>query len=100
MGYKGMFKCTVMSSKSLLFEGEIGSIFLTGDKGEYELLAYHFPILGILQRGNVIIDWKESISIKSGIVRFFANECVILIEEEEKTIDGAVSQQSSVNSHS
>ena len=84
MGYKGMFKCTVMSSKALIFEDEISSVFLTGDQGEYELLAYHFPVLGILKRGNIIIDWNQSLPIKSGIVRFLANECMILVEEEDK----------------
>lgn len=86
MPYKGLFKCTVMSSKTLLFEDEVGSVFLTGDKGEYELLAYHFPVLGILVKGNIIIDWKHSIPIKSGIARFLANECVVLVEEEEKAV--------------
>ena len=86
MGYKGMFKCTVMSSKTLLFEEEVSSVFLTGDQGEYELLAYHFPVLGILKQGNIIIDWKNSIPVKSGIMRFLANECVILVEEEDAPV--------------
>ena len=71
-----------MSPKSLIYENEINSIFLTGDRGEYEILAYHYPVLGLLKESSVIINWKESISIKSGIVRFFANECIILVEEE------------------
>ena len=86
MSYKGMFKCTVMSSKSLLFEEEVNSVFLTGNQGEYELLAYHFPVLGILKKGNIIVNWKQSIPIKSGIVRFLANECVILVEEEDSAM--------------
>ena len=84
MAYKGVFKCVIMSSKALLYENEVHSVFLSGDRGEYELLAYHFPVLGILKRGNIILDWKDSISIKAGIVRFLANECVILVEEEAK----------------
>ena len=82
--YKGMFKLVIMSSKSLIYENEVHSVFLTGDQGEYELLAYHYPVVGVLVRSNIIIDWKESIPIKSGIIRFMANECVILIEEEQK----------------
>lgn len=83
MGYKGTFKCIIMSAKTLIYENEINSIFLTGDRGEYEILAYHYPVLGLLKpEASVIINWKESIPIKSGIVRFFANECIILVEEE------------------
>lgn len=74
----------VMSSKSLIYENEVHSVFLMGDRGEYELLAYHYPVVGVLVRGNIVIDWKDSLPIKAGIVRFMANECIILIEEEEK----------------
>ena len=83
MAYKGTFKCVVMSPRALVYENEVQSVFLTGDQGEYELLAYHFPTLGILKKGNIVIDWKESIPIKSGIVKFSNNECVILVEEAE-----------------
>ena len=84
MAYKGTFKCVVMSPKSLIYENEIQSVFLTGDRGEYEILAYHYPVLGILKESSIVINWKESLPIKTGIVRFFANECIILVEEIEK----------------
>ena len=86
--YKGTFKLTVMTPDALLYENEVHSLFLTGDKGEYELLPYHYPVLGILKEGNIIIDWKESIPIKFGLIRFFANDCIILVEQalKEKVI--------------
>ena len=82
--YKSTFKLTVMTPDKLVYENEVNSIFITGDKGEYELLPYHYPVLGILKQGNVIINWKESIPVKAGILRFFANDCIILIEQEEQ----------------
>ena len=84
-GYTGTFKCIIMSPKSLIYENEVQSIFLTGDRGEYELLAYHYAVLGILKQGSIIINWKDSVPIKAGVVRFYANECIILVEEEAKT---------------
>ena len=84
MGYKGTFKCIIMSPKTLIYENEIHSLFLTGDQGEYELLAYHYPLIGILKQSSIIVDWKDSIPVKAGIVRFFANECIILVDEEKK----------------
>ena len=79
--YKSTFKLTVMSPDTLIFENEVQSVFLTGDLGEYELLPYHYPVLGILKEGNIIIDWKDSISLKFGLIRFFANDCIILVEQ-------------------
>ena len=73
-----------MTPDALVYENEVQSLFLTGDRGEYEILPYHYPVLGILKEGNIIIDWKESIPIKFGLVRFFANDCIILIEQPQK----------------
>ena len=78
-----------MSPRTLIYENEIQSLFLTGDQGEYELLAYHYPVLGLLKEGSIIIDWKESFAIKAGIVRFFANECIVLVEEPPKAKVGS-----------
>ncbi len=79
--YKGIFKCMVLSPNKLIFEREVESVFLTGDRGEYEILAYHYPLLGVLKESDIIIDWKEKVPIRGGIIRFFANECIILVEE-------------------
>ena len=82
MKYKISFKCIVLSPHSLIYENEVQSIFLTGDSGEYELLAYHYPLLGVLKKGDVIINWSEKVPINGGIIRFFANECLIMVEED------------------
>lgn len=79
--YKGNFKCTVLSPRKLIYENEIQSIFLDGDRGEYEILAYHYPLVGVLQKSNIIINWSQKISIQGGVIRFFANECIIMVEE-------------------
>lgn len=78
------FKLTIMTPDMLVYENEVESVFLTGDHGEYEILPYHYPVLGILKTGNIIIDWKESVPIRAGLVRFFANDCIILIEPVQK----------------
>ncbi|MBU0468014.1 MAG: hypothetical protein KKD07_09490 [Candidatus Omnitrophica bacterium] len=78
------FKCIIISPYRLIYEKEAESVFLTGDTGEYELLAYHYPLLGVLVKGDVVIDMKERIPINGGVVRFFANECTIMVEEHIK----------------
>ena len=91
---KNYFRCVILSPKNLIFESEVNSLFIIGDSSEYEILAYHYPLIGLVQQGDVIIDWKFRIPVRSGILRFFANECTILVEETEKTF--AIAQKSQV----
>ncbi|HPN88969.1 MAG TPA: hypothetical protein PLH56_06500 [Candidatus Omnitrophota bacterium] len=78
----GNFKCVIISPNNLIYQNEIQSIFVTGDSGEYELLAYHYPVLGVLKKSDIIINWKQRIPIAGGVLRFFANECIIMVEED------------------
>jgi len=77
------FKLMAMNPDKVIFEGEVRSLFLQGDTGEFELLAFHYPVLSFLREGEIIIDWKYSIAIKKGIVKFFKGDCVILLELAE-----------------
>lgn len=82
--YNATFKISVMTPDSLLYQNEVESVFFTGDQGEYELLPYHYPVLGVLKEGNIIVNWREAIPIKFGVVKFFANDCIVLVEELER----------------
>ena len=84
--YSGNFKCIILSPNKLVYENEVQSIFLTGDRGEYEILAYHYPLLGVLKKGDVVINGQERIPISGGVVRFFANECIIMVEEKIRRV--------------
>ena len=79
--YTGNFRCVILSAKRLVLEEEVNSVFIAGDTGEYELLAYHYPLIGIV-KGDIVINWERRLPVKGGIVRFFANECNIMIEEK------------------
>ncbi len=79
--YKGNFRCVILSAKRLVFEDDINSLFISGDSGEYEILAYHYPVIGIV-KGDIVINWDQRLPVKGGVVRFFANECTIMIEEK------------------
>lgn len=82
--YKSTFKISIMTPEALLYQNEVESVFFTGDTGEYELLPYHYPVLGILRQSNIIINWREAVPIKFGLVKFFANDCIVLVEEIER----------------
>jgi F-type H+-transporting ATPase subunit epsilon len=74
-------KIKILSPKHVIYEGEAESIFLPGDRGEFEILSYHTPVIGLLRRGNLVIDWERSIAIRRGMVKFHNEECVVLVEE-------------------
>jgi len=74
-------KVKILNPKHVVFEGEAKSVFLPGDLAEFEILDYHAPIISLLRPGKVVVDWRNAIPIKRGMVRFDNNECVILVEE-------------------
>lgn len=78
------FSLRVLNPKHVVFDGTAESVFLPGDAGEFELLAYHVPIISLLKEGEIVVDWKTRIPIKKGMVRYYNEECVILLEEPPK----------------
>jgi len=76
-----MFKVTILNPKRTIYEGEAKSVFLPGDQGEFEVLELHKPIISILRRGEIIIDWNKSVAISKGIMRMRKDELVALVEE-------------------
>ncbi|MDD4957062.1 MAG: hypothetical protein PHH49_07845 [Candidatus Omnitrophica bacterium] len=75
------FKLMILDADRVIYDGDASSIFLQGDQGEFELLPFHYPVLSVLKEGDIVIDWDKAVSIKKGIVRFFRNECVIIVEQ-------------------
>jgi F-type H+-transporting ATPase subunit epsilon len=74
-------RLVVLNPKHVIFEGEARSVCLTGDSAEFELLDHHAPIVSLLRPGEVVVDGRETIPIKRGMVTFDRNECMILVEE-------------------
>lgn len=79
-----MFKLTIMNPEKVIFEDNVNSLFLAGDRGEFELLEHHSPLISNLIEGEIVVNWKKSYPITKGIVKFYNNECVILAEQELK----------------
>jgi F0F1-type ATP synthase epsilon subunit len=77
---QGKFYLTVLDIDTIIYKNEVSSVFVPGDRGEFELLSCHYPILSLLRQGDIIINWEEVISINRGILKFLRNDCVIIIE--------------------
>lgn len=76
-----MFKLTILNPERVIFEGDVQSLFLAGDQGEFELLDHHSPLISVLREGQIVVNWKAALPVSSGLVKFFNNECTILIED-------------------
>ena len=77
------FRLRVMSLIRVLYDGEVESVFLEGDEGEYELLPFHYPLIGALVDSAIKIAHQEPLPIKTGVVMFDNNNCIIIVEEHD-----------------
>lgn len=76
------FSLKILNPKQVVFQGDVQTVFFPGDNGEFELMAYHAPIVSLLKEGEIVIDWDKRIPVKKGMVRFLGEECVVLLEQE------------------
>lgn len=78
------FRLQVLSLIRMIFEGEVESVYISGDEGEYELLPFHYPILGAIPEGEILIAGHDNVPLRAGVMLFQDNQCIIIIEELEK----------------
>ncbi|MDD5136331.1 MAG: hypothetical protein PHX20_08260 [Candidatus Omnitrophica bacterium] len=76
-----MFKTTIIASNNILFEGEAWSVFLPGATGEFEVLDLHAPIVSLLKKGKIVVNWEKRFPIKQGAVRMSGDTLVAVVEE-------------------
>ncbi|MFQ5680738.1 MAG: hypothetical protein ACE5GG_01590 [Candidatus Omnitrophota bacterium] len=73
------FQVAIIAHSKIIFAGIAYSVFVPGDEGEFEILAFHHPIISLLKQGNIGID-NINFPIHSGIMRFFDDKLVALVE--------------------
>lgn len=74
------FSLQIMSLKGMAFDDMVESVYLAGDDGEFELLAYHHPLVASIPEGDLYIADHPSIPIKVGIISFKDNKCRVIAE--------------------
>ncbi len=77
-----MFDLLIVTPKKVLMDEAVERVFLDGISTEFELLSFHAHLVGILRRGRIIINNRKAILVNKGVVKFFENKCVILVEEQ------------------
>lgn len=75
----------VVSPERTLFDGEATAVFVPGEKGRFEILINHAPIISSLTAGTIIGkgDNPFSINIASGFVEVKDNVVTLCVEGAE-----------------
>ena len=77
-------RVSIVSPEETLFEGEVESIVGPGEKGRFEVLRNHAPIISTLVAGSVVCkggsegDFEQA--IKGGFIDVVQNEVSICVE--------------------
>lgn len=76
-------RAKILSKEKIYLEGKITSALLLTVEGEIEILKNHAPIFALLKEGKIKIQtpkYKKQIFAKSGVIKFFKNNLLILIK--------------------
>jgi len=74
-----MIDVSIINQAQVIFEGVANSVIVPGDYGEFEILPFHWPIVSLLKKGEIIID-NMGFPISRGIIRFGEDKLVALVE--------------------
>ncbi len=76
-----MFDLKIVSETRIIMDEAVKSVIIDGESSEYELLSFHADTVGILRRGDIIIDNNFKVPVLAGVVSFYDNKCLILVQE-------------------
>ncbi len=78
------FQIEIVTPQKLYFSGEIESVTAPGDKGQFQVLRNHAPLLSSLTKGKVklaLADRSEqSFTITDGFFEVSNNKAILLTE--------------------
>ena len=69
----------IVTPDGILFQGKADTIIFPGEKGVFEVLPHHKPLMSRLLRGDVLID-SRSIPIERGVVKVGLNTITAIVE--------------------
>lgn len=75
-------KVEIVSPERTLYSGEVDGVVVPGEKGSFEILTNHAPIISTLTAGTIRCNGQTPylLPIKSGFVEVAKNEVSICVE--------------------
>lgn len=82
-GTQGL-KVDIVSPEKILFSGDVECLVVPGEKGTFEVLCNHAPIISNLVAGKVVCKGNTpfEIQIKGGFIEVAQNVVSVCVEEE------------------
>ncbi len=78
------FKLEILTPNGMIFDGEVVSVTLPGEEGEFGVLAHHSSLTTLLTSGVIDIEKEdkkiESVLINWGVVQVDETKVVVLVE--------------------
>jgi F-type H+-transporting ATPase subunit epsilon len=76
-----MLKLKIVSPERIEFEGEVESVKVPGQLGNFEILTGHAPLISLLQKG--IVEYAgQQLAINGGFVEVQKNEVSLCVERD------------------
>jgi F0F1-type ATP synthase epsilon subunit len=75
-----MIEVIIYNPEKVVFEGKAEKIIFPGERGVFEVLPYHKPLLTRLVSGKIVVD-EHVFPIKCGIAGINRNKAMVVIEE-------------------
>lgn len=73
----------ILSPEELIYKGEVALVQMPGEKGSFEVLVNHAPLVALLESGKIkIIDSSRNLSyitISGGMVKVKNNQITVLL---------------------
>lgn len=76
---RGLLDVSILTPEGPLFQGKTQSVIFPGEKGVFEVLLNHKPLLSRLMKGEVVIEGR-SIQVRRGIVQVALNQVTAIVE--------------------
>lgn len=74
------FNLLLFTPQRIVYEGKAFSVILPGEKGVFEVLAYHKSLISRLISGFILVDGRNFF-IRRGVVKVGLNKVVVIAEE-------------------
>ncbi len=73
---------TIVSPEQTLFEGQVDSITVPGEKGRFEILKDHAPIISSLTAGTLVCRGAEAfeMEVRGGFIEVAHNRVSVCVE--------------------